>query len=187
MNTCFVNLFQSKILSLLTFILGFQLGIFSNGNFAYFNHSDDFQSSKSILGIVFYLNTMFLFPLIILIFFSIDSQIEVKNITNSKTIRILCWVATYPQNHNTKAVHVKLTWGKRCDKLIFMSSINGNYTSQLCNINLPNYHNYLLPYLNLKDSTLPSVNLNVPENRKNLWMKTRAAFKYVYDKFRYLP
>ena len=117
---------------------------------------------------------------------SIDSQTEVKNITNSKTIRILCWVATYPQNHNTKAVHVKLTWGKRCDRLIFMSSINGNYISQLYNINLPNYHNYLLPYLNLQDSTLPSVNLNVPENRKNLWMKTRAAFKYVYDKFRYL-
>ena len=63
-----------------------------------------------------------------------------------------------------------------------MSSINGNYISQLVyDINLPNY--LVLPYLKLQDSTLPSVNLNVPENRKNLWMKTRAAFKYVYEKF----
>ncbi|OXA53917.1 glycoprotein-N-acetylgalactosamine 3-beta-galactosyltransferase 1 isoform X2 [Folsomia candida] len=73
----------------------------------------------------------------------------------SKKVKVLCWIMTNPVNHETKAVHVQRTWGKRCDKLLFMSST--------------------------ADPKLPSIALpNVKEGRDFLWAKTKEAFKYVY-------
>merc|ERR1712226_226942 len=72
-----------------------------------------------------------------------------------KKVKVLCWVMTSPSNIKSKAQHVKATWGKRCNKLLFMSS--------------------------KPDSSLPAVGLNIEEGRENLWGKTKEAFKYVYE------
>lgn len=72
----------------------------------------------------------------------------------ARQVKILCWVMTGPKNHQKKAKHVKNTWGKRCNILLFMSSE--------------------------EDPSLPAVALPVKEGRDNLWAKTKEAFQYVY-------
>lgn len=73
-------------------------------------------------------------------------------------VRVLCWVMTSPWTINSKARHIKATWGRRCNTLLFMSSA--------------------------PDASLPAIDLNVSEGRDNLWGKTREAFQVVYDKYR---
>lgn len=73
----------------------------------------------------------------------------------AKKHRVLCWVMTGPKNLDTKAVHVRNTWGRRCNKLLFMSSE--------------------------WNSSFPTIGLNVSEGREHLTGKTMQAFRYVYE------
>ncbi|KAJ2948898.1 hypothetical protein O0L34_g5830 [Tuta absoluta] len=76
----------------------------------------------------------------------------------AKSVRVLCWIMTQPKTHKSKAEHVKATWGKRCNKLIFMSTE--------------------------EDPSLPAIKLPIKEGRDHLWAKTKAAFRYVYEHHR---
>jgi glycoprotein-N-acetylgalactosamine 3-beta-galactosyltransferase len=71
----------------------------------------------------------------------------------NRKVKILCWIMTSPDNHE-RAKAVKETWGKRCNKLVFMST--------------------------KFDSELDTVPLNIKEGRSYLWSKTKEAFRYVY-------
>lgn len=72
-------------------------------------------------------------------------------------VKILCWVLTYPLNHKTKATAVKDTWGKRCNKLVFISTF--------------------------PDDNLDVILVNVTEDRRYLWGKTKQGLQQVYENY----
>jgi glycoprotein-N-acetylgalactosamine 3-beta-galactosyltransferase len=59
--------------------------------------------------------------------------------------KIFCMITTTDANHETKAIHVKNTWAKRCDGLLFLSSQN--------------------------NSTLPSIKICGEDSHDKLWCK----------------
>ncbi|AWP02942.1 putative glycoprotein-N-acetylgalactosamine 3-beta-galactosyltransferase 1-B-like [Scophthalmus maximus] len=72
-----------------------------------------------------------------------------------KKVRILCWVMTSPNNLETKARHVKSTWSRHCNIVVFMSSVDN-----------PDF---------------PTVGLGTEEGRDQLYWKTIRAFHYAYE------
>ncbi|TGZ62358.1 hypothetical protein CRM22_007483 [Opisthorchis felineus] len=75
----------------------------------------------------------------------------------NRSVKILCWITTMPSNHGTKAIHIKATWAPRCDRYLFMSSVD-----------LPE---------------LPAVAAVNREGRSYLWEKTVFALNYVWTHF----
>jgi glycoprotein-N-acetylgalactosamine 3-beta-galactosyltransferase len=75
--------------------------------------------------------------------------------------RVLCWILTTAENAGRCRV-IERTWGKHCDKLIFVSSNE-------------------LPGVN---STVELVPVVPHEGRMNLFPKTLAAWRLVYEKYR---
>ena len=74
--------------------------------------------------------------------------------------RILCTVFTHKKNFLLKAKYVEETWGKRCDKTIFMSGMLNETEKQL-------YTHMDIVYLNVTDT-----------NRLNLTTKTIQTILY---------
>ncbi|XP_056129623.1 glycoprotein-N-acetylgalactosamine 3-beta-galactosyltransferase 1-B isoform X2 [Lampris incognitus] len=72
-----------------------------------------------------------------------------------KKVRILCWVMTGPNNLEKKAKHVKATWSRHCNIVVFMSSVD--------------------------DPDFPTVGLGTKEGRDQLYWKTIRAYHYAYE------
>ncbi|KAM7006424.1 glycoprotein-N-acetylgalactosamine 3-beta-galactosyltransferase 1-B-like [Tautogolabrus adspersus] len=70
-------------------------------------------------------------------------------------VRILCWVMTGPSNLEKKTRHVKSTWSRHCNIVIFMSSV--------------------------EDPDFPTVGLGTKEGQDQLYWKTIKAFHSVYE------
>jgi glycoprotein-N-acetylgalactosamine 3-beta-galactosyltransferase len=70
-------------------------------------------------------------------------------------VRIVCWINMAPKYHKTKAINIKNTWGRRCQKLLFMSHED--------------------------DPELPAIKLPVPEGLEHFWKKFKLAFEYIYN------
>ncbi|XP_030244992.1 glycoprotein-N-acetylgalactosamine 3-beta-galactosyltransferase 1-like [Drosophila navojoa] len=72
-----------------------------------------------------------------------------------REVRVLCWVMTTPKYHKTRAVHILRTWGKRCNKIYFITSA--------------------------PDDELDTIVLNKTDSYDVLWGKTKEAFTYFYE------
>ncbi|XP_075053801.1 glycoprotein-N-acetylgalactosamine 3-beta-galactosyltransferase 1-like, partial [Mixophyes fleayi] len=72
----------------------------------------------------------------------------------SRKVRVLCWVMTAPVHLESKAIHVKNSWTRHCNKILFMSSIS--------------------------TEGLPTIGLNTTEGRDQLYWKTIRAFQYIH-------
>ena len=96
---------------------------------------------------------MFDIIFILHVFSLVDNDFVAKDL--EKRIRILCWIMTGPQNLDKRAIHVKKTWAKRCNILIFISSTT--------------------------NISFPTIGLDVPEGREHLTGKTMQGFRYVYE------
>jgi len=77
-----------------------------------------------------------------------------------RSVRVLCWVMTTPDNHMSKAVHVQATWGRRCNVLLFVTE---------------------------KDDVgaLSVMKVDVATGREHLTAKTMSAFDHVYEHHRH--
>ena len=62
---------------------------------------------------------------------------------------------TSPENHKSRAIHIQRTWGKRCNKLLFVSEKT--------------------------DGSLPILQISVEHGREHLTAKTMQAFDHIYE------
>lgn len=116
------------------------------------------ELSAVLFGICLFMTitfiTLYLNVLTVKNYLTDSLKIKTELIVEQKP-RILCWILTSPQNRVDRAVHVQNTWGKRCDKLLLMSSQDDNQTDIV--VALPVVDGYTI-----------------------LWNKTVSALKYLY-------
>ena len=71
--------------------------------------------------------------------------------------RLLCWILADPHLLDKKVIHQKQTWGKRCDKLLVMSS--------------------------QQNDTFPTVGLNTTAGRQHIASKVTTAWNDIHKHY----
>ena len=71
--------------------------------------------------------------------------------------RLLCWIMADPGLLDTKVIHQKQTWGKRCNKLLVMSS--------------------------KQNDTFPTIGFNGTQGRNHNGLKVLAVWKYIHEHY----
>ncbi|XP_066280709.1 glycoprotein-N-acetylgalactosamine 3-beta-galactosyltransferase 1-like [Branchiostoma lanceolatum] len=78
-----------------------------------------------------------------------------NQVQEESRVRVLCWILTDPENHDSKALPAYDTWASKCDRTLFITTKSHDF--------------------------LPTVVLNVTEGRESLLQKSIHAFKHVYQ------
>lgn len=138
---------RSRLVEIFFFFVGFIFGIFLY--FTFFGVKENLLIKKGLVYDSFYdMNDKIL-----------NDQKYNTSLADHlfNTVKIACLVLTQPENHETKAKYVKSSWGYKCNKLVFLSTV--------------------------KDDKLGSIALPFNESREILWGKTRGGFAYAYNNF----
>ncbi|DBA03163.1 TPA: LOW QUALITY PROTEIN: hypothetical protein N0F65_003883 [Lagenidium giganteum] len=85
-------------------------------------------------------------------------QVQPISHEQMRSVRVLCWVNTYHKNHAKRLLAIKRTWGKKCDKLLFMSDV--------------------------EDLRVPTVRIAAPPLHETLWQKHREIVRVLLREFR---
>ncbi|KAL4101919.1 hypothetical protein PRIC1_005667 [Phytophthora ramorum] len=84
--------------------------------------------------------------------------------------RILCFAVSYSAQHQTRVRAVAETWGQRCDKLLFFSNVSDTI---------------VVAADTLAERSYEVVQLDIIADHAHLWLRTRAALKYLHTHFRH--
>lgn len=84
-------------------------------------------------------------------------QVQPLAAAEARGVRVLCWVNTYHKNHEARLRAIKRTWGRRCDKLLFMSDE--------------------------EDARVPTVRVMAPPLHETLWQKHREIVRLLTTEF----
>jgi glycoprotein-N-acetylgalactosamine 3-beta-galactosyltransferase len=92
----------------------------------------------------------------------------------AQEVRVLCMVMINSTQKSTEAAHLKKTWGRHCNKLIFMGDAN---------LKGPQYFFINGIYMQKKiiDSTLHIVDTKDESHRSGSWAKTIESYTHVWN------
>lgn len=79
------------------------------------------------------------------------------NVDDVKNIRILCILNTMSTDHSNRVVHIMETYGKHCDKMLFMSTVT--------------------------DVNLGAIGFNVTSDSEDVWGKVKLMMTHIYKNY----